>query len=137
MRRRAWRVLTDGSELWVGLRRLRWQYWGIRNRWRGEQRERWQRRWARTLRIRASGIGMRMRVMSRVVVLSMVVRVARGVRIAQNDVKAPVDGCQHEACRHQRTQAEHRNHEWRSPVGCAAASQSPLAPLDHRCTMPQ
>jgi hypothetical protein len=73
---------------------------------------------------------MRVGVMARVIVARMVMGGTGRVRIAQDDVKAPIDRREHEACGNERAKAEHREHERRGPMARATVSQpGPSLPL--------
>ncbi len=75
--------------------------------------------------------------MSRMIMAAVVVHGSRRVRIAQDDVKSPIDRRQHEPCRNQGTQAEHCEHERCSPVAGPTVLQLFLASLHDPRTMPE
>jgi hypothetical protein len=72
-----------------------------------------------------------------VIVAATVMYSARRVRIAQNDVKSPVDRRQHEPGGHQRTKAEHGEHQRCSPMACAPVPQSARSSSHHGTKMLQ
>jgi hypothetical protein len=59
---------------------------------------------------------------TRMIVAARVMRGTRSIGIAQDDGELAVDRRQHEPRRNERAKAEHREHEGRSPMACAAVS---------------
>jgi hypothetical protein len=125
--------VTGRPELWVGLRKLRWNYQeASSNRCCGKYRQGWKGCWARALRIGTGRIEMA-RMMPWVLMAAMLVRGTRCIRVAQHDSESPVHWREHEASGDEGAKAQHRQHERRGPVASTSAPQPAVCAL-HRCT---
>ncbi|MDB6090976.1 MAG: hypothetical protein JWN85_3760 [Gammaproteobacteria bacterium] len=62
---------------------------------------------------------------------------ARGIRIAQHDLKAPLDRSKHEARRYECAKAQHRENQRRGPMAPPTVSQSICCSSHTGLTMPE